>query len=172
MGARRVRPRVPLPGYPFERERYWCLDASRPEPDPVRLLVPRWSRLPRPAGEVPAAPETWLVYAADPAAAEPVLRTALAQDHHCVVVTPGNEYASAGAGHYRVRLTDRDDHQRLLDSLNFGDTRVRAWFLLALDSAPVPFPGAPETSAAGRLCAGLCALHAALRAGSPATART
>ena len=97
-----ARRRVPLPTYPFERQRYWidpAQNASRPAPAPsehgapVRepfdhwFFVPRWVRsLPAPAWAESAA-ETWLLIGARPDEAEQLQRVLEPSGQHCITLT-------------------------------------------------------------------------------------
>ncbi|HVH13434.1 MAG TPA: acyltransferase domain-containing protein, partial [Longimicrobium sp.] len=117
--------RVPLPTYPWERQRYW-VDAPRPgevpsaprggrKADPAEwLYVPAWHRTaaPRPAfGE-----GSVLVFADD----APLSTGAVAalRDHGRtpVVVRAGDAFA-AEAGGFTVRPASREDHRKLVDAL-------------------------------------------------------
>ncbi|HST57937.1 MAG TPA: KR domain-containing protein, partial [Longimicrobium sp.] len=121
--------RVPLPTYPWERQRYW-VDAPKPgevssaprggrKASPAEwMYVPSWSRMPapRPAfGEGPV-----LVFADDsPLSMETV--DAL-RDHGRTprVVRMGDAFGQTAEG-WTVRPASREDHIKLVDALGEGD---------------------------------------------------
>jgi acyl transferase domain-containing protein len=117
--------RVPLPTYPWERQRYW-VDAPRPghaaaapregrKMDPAEwLYVPSWRRTsaPRPA----FAEGTALVFADD----SPLSMGAVAalRDHGRtpLVVRAGDGFGRTADG-FTVRRASREDHRKLVDAL-------------------------------------------------------
>ena len=139
------RRRVPLPTYPFERQRYWLAPGrsanpiALPEgsglPEQLRALprrpmdewlyLPGWQQAP-PA--LPAANETgWLVFAAGDRLSQ-LLVTRLEESRAaCVIVTAGSEYARTGPDRYVIRADSRDDYVRLLRELRLGDSRQPAY---------------------------------------------
>jgi acyl transferase domain-containing protein len=142
--------RVPLPTYPFERQRYWIeqspptghrnRDAELPAepttlaevgriprlPEQDWLYLPVWRQTPSPA---PAAtqPGAWLVYAGtDPTSAAVVARltTAAAADGATVtVVRPGTEY-TAGSEGYTLRPGEARDTLAMLRELRAAGIRL------------------------------------------------
>ena len=128
-GLQRERPprRVPLPSYPFERQRYW-LDPREDRPDSVAdggrradlsqwfyelswkrsALVPTSSR---------RSPDHWLVFVGD-RETEAVLRSQLESRVASVTtVFPGSGFERHADGSYRVRPDSREDHAKLLEEL-------------------------------------------------------
>ncbi|HEX6041746.1 polyketide synthase [Longimicrobium sp.] len=131
--------RVPLPTYPWERQRYW-VDAPRHgevqsiarggrRADPADwLYVPTWRRTaaPRPA----FGDDRVLVFADDSPLSAGVLDGLRAHGRSTVVVRAGEAFAAEGGG-FTVRPASRDDHRKLVDALAEADgvptTIVHLW---------------------------------------------
>ncbi|MCX4750474.1 SDR family NAD(P)-dependent oxidoreductase [Kitasatospora sp. NBC_01287] len=113
--------RVELPGYPFQRRRYW-IDAVAPAagaPPVERTVLPRWRRrvLPLPGLDErlrPAGP--WLVLAADERA-EALAERLTHAGAEVAVVRPGPRFAIDELGDFAVRPAAPDDLAELLRSL-------------------------------------------------------
>jgi acyl transferase domain-containing protein len=159
----RLPGRVPLPTYPFQRQRYWmdpparttrlATTAALPDPgdlfDAIAALprlpeeqwlyLPGWRRTPRPVPD-PAPPGEWLVLAR-PGIAEEVLmglRDRLAASGAAVTVArPGDAYGSPSPGEYTVAPGSVADLGALLrDRRALGREPARVVHLWALDTAP------------------------------------
>ncbi|WP_405773939.1 SDR family oxidoreductase [Streptomyces sp. NBC_01538] len=140
------RRRVPLPAYPFERQRYFLdrvphpgagATGALPEtpgriPDPADWFAhPVWHRLPTPA---PASPERlrelgpWWVFAADETGYD-AARALHARGAEVVVVHPQGDDAP-DLGELAVVTVDpvsRDEHARLVDELGRPRTVLHLW---------------------------------------------
>ena len=117
--ARERRRRVPLPSYPFERQRYWVEPQApvaglmgRAAPTGKKadvadwFYVPSWKRLPlAPHGEARGA-SPWLVFC-DEGGLGAELAAHLEQEGHAVaVVSPGERFAQVrGGGNVRAAYT-------------------------------------------------------------------
>lgn len=130
------RRRVPLPAYPFERQRYW-IEADDPSADyqalpeasPVApgvsdwFYVPIWKQAPLTdtlAGRTAATEEKmcWLMFM-DDCGLGPRLKTLLEEQGHDVVrVFAGDEFAQVADALYTVNPQRYDDYDKLLSSLN------------------------------------------------------
>ncbi|GAB3489892.1 type I polyketide synthase [Amycolatopsis cihanbeyliensis] len=135
--------RVSLPGYPYQRGRYWVDPdprgepaESRREPSETRLppdrwfAVPSWRQLP-PAGPGPT-PACCVVFTAEPvgSAVAERLRTSGAT---VIEVAAGDGFARTGTG-YTIRPDEPTDYAALLAELGGTPERiVHAW---ALAGAP------------------------------------
>ncbi|MFC6084946.1 type I polyketide synthase [Sphaerisporangium aureirubrum] len=160
-GGARARRRVPLPTYPFQRQRYWLDSASGSRPRPAGasvpgqegggplaevgrlprldeqdwLYAPTWRQLP-PAGAVRPATGSWLVFTGAGRAAEltTAVRDAVAAvGGDTVLVHAGPEYAEDGDG-FRIRPGSLEDTVRLLRELRtreFQPDRVLHLWTLA-----------------------------------------
>ena len=62
-------------------------------------------------------PATWLLFAPDIAIAEKFAPSLQQQGHHCLFVTPGNDYRQLDAQNYQVNPTSKEDVQLLLGSI-------------------------------------------------------
>ncbi|WP_079184644.1 type I polyketide synthase [Streptomyces uncialis] len=163
--------RIPLPTYPFERQRYWIDPATTAPPadtsavpaEPTTFAdldrVPRqpeekWLHLPvwRQSAPPPAAtrqPASWLVYSTAGAADAVLagLRAAAGSDGAALVVArPGTAFR-AGPDGFTLRPGEVDDALALLRALRAdGVALERVVHLWTLDDAP---GGDPRTMALG-----------------------
>jgi len=154
------RRRVPLPTYPFERQRYW-LD---PDPEtlartdgrelpksaaPVKnpdlgewLYQPVWRPAPWPVEGTARLSGVWLLFADRLGVAEALAARLAARGAEVALVTPGDRFARPAAGRFTVRPAETADYMELLAGL--ADRRlervVHLW-----NVAPVP----DEPSAGG-----------------------
>jgi acyl transferase domain-containing protein/NAD(P)-dependent dehydrogenase (short-subunit alcohol dehydrogenase family) len=129
------RRRVPLPTYPFERQRYWALDNvgegnAEPVPSPEqvqtpgreRFFVPSWRRAPSRAlsdeGQSPAAGgHTWLIMT-DRAGLGLRLEKGLSDAGcPCVTVEAGAAYRKLGDRRYQIDPRSGPDYAELLYDL-------------------------------------------------------
>ncbi|QSQ18812.1 SDR family oxidoreductase [Pyxidicoccus parkwayensis] len=135
------RRRLPLPTYPFERQRYWIdarpgtgLNAARPAASTATTAspekktdasdwyyVPSWKRAPLPRTAEAAGPATgvrsWLVFA-DASGVGDALVDRLTRAGHAVArVVPGTGFAHLNDGSFTVDPKRREDYVALLDAL-------------------------------------------------------
>ncbi|MER7455824.1 SDR family NAD(P)-dependent oxidoreductase [Micromonospora sp. NPDC126480] len=140
--------RVPLPGYRFQRARYWvdpapaaaaapvaATPASPPEqPGPAEIgpfAVPGWVETPPPAGRTRPTGTTLALVPADPASATPYVAALQQAGHRVVRVRPGTA-RDERAGAFVVRPRHlADDLAWVLDRLTASGrapaTLVHAW---------------------------------------------
>ncbi|TSC32697.1 type I polyketide synthase [Corallococcus sp. Z5C101001] len=147
--ANEQRRRVPLPTYPFQRERYWIeakpLGGGARADAPASLAkradvadwfyAPSWklSPLPRAQG---AAGAGWLVFADDTGVAE-ALAPRLGGDVFRVV--PGSRFEARPDGTYAVDPKRREDYRALLDALKQqGRAFANVVHLWSLSREPAP----------------------------------
>jgi acyl transferase domain-containing protein len=119
------RRRVPLPTYPYERQRYWvepdAADGSGPAEavadDSGPFYLPVWREVPPPTTDpaVLADPDTtWLVFApADDLGVDGLVGRLREAGASVLVARPGEEY-TAGTQEYTLRPTESADYARLL----------------------------------------------------------
>ncbi len=129
------RRRVPLPTYPWERQRFW-VDAPprgtrkrraaprRPEDGPV-LLAPAWRQgpLPEPAGE----PRTWVLLVDEGGIGARLAEGLRAEGHRVVTVEAGAAFERAGAEAWRLRPERGEDYRALHDELRRVGTAPAEW---------------------------------------------
>ncbi|MCY2932362.1 MAG: SDR family oxidoreductase [Planctomycetota bacterium] len=127
--AGQARRRLPLPTYPFERQRYWIDPAAavptRASADGKKadlgewFYAPSWKRLPpapRAAADRPT-PARWLLYADACGLGRALADRLAALGHHVTTVTPGGQFARAEDGAYTVRPGCDEDVAALLADL-------------------------------------------------------
>ncbi|MEM8530261.1 MAG: beta-ketoacyl synthase N-terminal-like domain-containing protein [Chloroflexota bacterium] len=136
------RKRIPLPTYPFERQRYWLegqprrhtvttptIDTSRPEEVLSSLkkedlgdwfYLPGWKYHPP---KVPAPSQEqegklcWLLFGDDQGISEEIRQQLLNRQHTVITVTPGQRFIQLAETHYCVRPHIRTDYEQLIDEI-------------------------------------------------------
>jgi amino acid adenylation domain-containing protein len=153
--AHERRHRLPLPTYPFERQRYWIEAGELPRAARSTELsknpriaewfyVPSWQRQDLPLPLPPAASEDgakgWLVFA-DEQGLGTQLATRLAdQGQDVVTVQAGSGFERLDEGVYRINPATRDDYDALIQEL-IGRGKLLAhivhlWGVTSGDGAP------------------------------------
>ena len=120
-GERRGR-RVPLPAYPFERQRYWLEPhQDRPRSSPAErradssqwLYQPSWKRSTLIPQASTSSQANWLLFVDQPET-EALLRSQLTPLVGSVTtVSAGQNFSRQADGCYRLRPDSRDDHETL-----------------------------------------------------------
>jgi len=166
--------RIPLPTYPFERQRYWVDPGKLTSKGTARSMLkrpnladwfytPAWKRSPPPKTEAAGA-ERWLVVHEGHAVSTRVVERLT---YSVVEVTPGARFAVNGDRGYTLRLDVQADWEALVEALKArGLLPNRIVYATGL-GLPVKNPFRPanplgdyESSAKG--CAGLLFLTRAL----------
>jgi acyl transferase domain-containing protein len=154
--------RVPLPTYPWERQRYWVdppkegESAAAPRAggrreDPAEwLYLPSWKRTPavRPAADDGAR---WVVFHDGTALGDGVVAELRTQGRAAVVVRPGERFGRTAEGEYTLRPDTRHDYDNLVEAVR-REGAVSAIHLWSLS----------ETGAQGRGFVSVALLAAAL----------
>ncbi len=158
--------RVPLPSYPFERQRYFvdprpnatARAAAEPQTPPRAALddwfyAPSWRETPLPAAhlsEVEASQGTWLVFANSSNASAAVV-DALSDSRRIALVNAGTKYTRLAAGVYTIVPGERDHYRRLLRDLTLDgydpDTVVHLWNATGDAATGDPAPEQPLENA-------------------------
>ena len=122
--------RIPLPTYPFERQRYW-IEPTREPPAAENLsvekrpqisewfYVPTWRR--STLVEAPSAGKQlreWLVFAQEDGASADLLKSMTARLNHPVIVRPGTQFKKIGARSYEISPSQASDYEALLSSVS------------------------------------------------------
>ncbi len=140
------RRRLPLPTYPFQRERYWiepqkstgattaptAVTPARRPPDNW-FYAPSWQRMPVASFDMAALPERWLIFG-DPAHVGSELERRLeAAGRDTVRVWAGPQFQSAGDRDYTVQPDKLEDYLALLRTLKTAgwlpDVVISLWDL-------------------------------------------
>jgi amino acid adenylation domain-containing protein len=128
--AGETRRRVPLPTYPFERQRYWV----EPLPEGAKkrrgrlaiddwFYVPAWKRVPLPVGGVPAGGD-WLLFVDDGGLGDALARRLRAAGSTVTAVTSGDAFARVGDDAFRLVPGRAEDYEALLEALGRVPPRV------------------------------------------------
>ncbi|WNG36170.1 SDR family oxidoreductase [Archangium violaceum] len=158
--ARERRRRIPLPTYPFERQRYW-VDArpggaaQRPAASAEKkrdvadwFYVPSWKRTsaPRAAQGSKASGRGWLLFA-DSSGVADALTPKLAQAGQPVIrVVPGDAFGRDANGTYTLNPQKREDYAALLQALQKqGQSFDGVVHLWGVTPGPVSLEQALET---------------------------
>jgi acyl transferase domain-containing protein/acyl carrier protein len=138
------RRRVPLPTYPFERQRYWIERKRGMEPDRPALRhtskkadVADWFYMPVWRQALPLSPVEpdkllqsgdWLVFADRDSLSTLVIEQLAAQNCNLVIVRPGRSFTKHSDQEYSICPDHAPDYQRLLSELrNPLTTIVHLW---------------------------------------------
>ena len=150
--ARERRRRVPLPTYPFEKQRYWIgpvedgAGAAAPPAEPRDITgwfyTPRWLEKTSTPDEQARTAKRWLVFADGGALASEVTDALLREGGDVWIVTPGDEFAALGERSYAIRPDESADYARLLSDLRTGasvpENIVHLWTASPEESARTP----------------------------------
>lgn len=132
--AHEHRQRVPLPSYPFERQRYWIEPGKfTPNADAQQLpqgklsdmtewfYAPLWKQTSLPEPDTSNAEETqdgcWLVFADEEDFSSRLVQTLAHEGHDVVSVLPGAEFVRIEQNIYTINPQQRDDYDSLLIDL-------------------------------------------------------
>jgi len=133
--ARERRRRVPLPTYPFERQRYWVepqapvgglggrgVPAGKKADVADRFYVPSWKRLPLgPCAQGDAAkPAPWLVFGGESGLGAELAACLEQRGHEVTTVSPGKHFALIRPRAYTIAPKRPEDYGALLGELAAG----------------------------------------------------
>jgi acyl transferase domain-containing protein len=126
------RNRVPLPGYPFERERYWIdatehmtskpANASPKKPDIADwFYTPAWEKAPLEQTFQLEASATasgcWLIFGDDCGPGKELTHQLTLRGEDAVLIRPGKSFAQAGAEVYEINPREPGHYRDLLKEL-------------------------------------------------------
>ncbi len=160
------RQRVPLPTYPFERQRYWIEPLPRLAPassltreakfnlnvDEMERIddITDWFFLPSWKKMLPLLPfggetrreagQSWLIFADGCGIGQKIGAYLVAQGQDVVLVRPGKAFVKDSREEYRLRPGMREDYEALLKELNrqkkVPQRIVHCWMITARNEIP------------------------------------
>lgn len=152
------RRRVPLPSYPFERQRYWIDPPSLAKKDietdgkpPARrndisewFYVPSWKRVPNVHVLDGASSNAWLLFEDERGVSVELARQLRNAGRNVVTVKRGERFLKFDEGAFTVNPSERDDYAALLNELAAnGFTPEKILYLWTITGA-APAPGTEE----------------------------
>jgi acyl transferase domain-containing protein len=147
--ARGPRRRMPLPTYPFERQRYWVGPRVKGQPGGSRrgrsgkrpeisdwFYLPSWKRSAAPSlDDGPSKCGPWLVFADASGLGERLSRLLTERGEDVVTVRAAKEFAEPSAGAYSLNPAEPGNYTRLLEALDAqGRSPTRIAHLWGLES--------------------------------------
>ncbi|WP_072620081.1 type I polyketide synthase [Spirulina major] len=153
--------RVPLPTYPFERQRYWldpkpaaktALTYDGKKPDPADWFYqPSWKRANLPAQGARSLPSPILIFV-EAEETRSHLRTAC-PDATVITVAPGEQFSALDAHTYAIAPDNPDDYQTLIQTLQAQDLAPQAilhlWNITPPPEQPLSLEGAATAQTLG-----------------------
>ncbi len=159
---RERRRRIPLPTYPFERQRHWVdqMDDMLAGMAPREVLkkedvadwfyLPYWkpSVMPTPKPEEVERASRWLVFLDEAAWGEAVVARLAGEGRRVTVVAAGEELRRTGEGRYEIAPGRREDYDGLIKELAAAgalpDCVLHLWSLGPVITAPEELARVPE----------------------------
>jgi amino acid adenylation domain-containing protein/non-ribosomal peptide synthase protein (TIGR01720 family) len=147
--AGETRHKVILPGYPFERRRYW-IDARRPEGEPQALAVqplerwfavPSWKRVPLLPGNATPRADRWLVFVDGGGLSESIVAELMSKGAEVATVRAGSRFEMPTAGAFLIDPRSAADYVALVRELSargFPRRIVHGWTLAPVKAGTSP----------------------------------
>ena len=128
--------RIPLPTYPFERQRYW-VDLSPSETIPQSeetslsknpemadwFYVPGWKRSALPKNSR-SAPQNWLILTDESEFSNALIANLQTSQQTVITVTVGKEFTEIDENQYSINPQNAEDYQKLWQSLPQKPQRI------------------------------------------------
>ncbi|NJM65768.1 MAG: SDR family NAD(P)-dependent oxidoreductase [Acaryochloris sp. RU_4_1] len=124
------RRRIPLPTYPFERQKYWidppATDRSEPEGSSLKkpdiadwFYVPTWKQVPLLAGSLPLKAQSgrWLVFLDDADLGQSFVQQLSRDNQEVITVGVGEQFEQRGDRTYLLNPQQPEDYNTLLKIL-------------------------------------------------------
>src|SRR5437016_11315522 len=142
------RQRIPLPAYPFERQRCWIEpgSAAQQKAQPAReaatdpanwFYVPAWRPAPLPHSvktPVTAERQTWLIFQDEVGIGSRIAESLRSNGDRIITVSAGTEFIASSADHFAIRPGDSSDYKLLLQHLkDHLPQRIVHLFLTGVD---------------------------------------
>ncbi len=128
--AHEQRRRVPLPTYPFERQRYWidppaAQESTARHGEPARdrskpehwLYVPCWKQSISPSKHREATPRNFLVFCDELGIADGIVRTLAQNGHFATLVKRGSRFLKESDHHYQIDPRKPEDYYAVFNDL-------------------------------------------------------
>ncbi|PSO92161.1 MAG: hypothetical protein BRC46_09230 [Cyanobacteria bacterium QS_6_48_18] len=126
--ASRHRRRIPLPTYPFERQRYWV--EARPEHPPLQkknshlaewFYTPTWKQAPLLGNPLPDSESRWLVFLDSEGMGDALASRLQQWGQSVITVAVGEQFTQLGENAYAITPTAAADYQTLWRELEASD---------------------------------------------------
>ena len=141
--ANKKRRRIPLPTYPFQRQRHWVdpekevtdkriapKETTQGQPDSELFYVPSWKRCAVQRGSAVVLSGTWLVFVDECGFGDPL--AASLEDHgvRVIYVRSGESFSRVAQDSYQINPKLREHFDQLLSEINvLPDRVVHLWTL-------------------------------------------
>ncbi|MDZ8136600.1 MAG: beta-ketoacyl synthase N-terminal-like domain-containing protein [Nostoc sp. DedQUE04] len=148
------RHRLPLPTYPFERQRYW-IDTKSPSVstsnNSVNLdkkrditnwfYIPSWKRSLLPPSRPELENEQWLLFVDECGVGSQLVNKLEQNGQDVIVVKLGQQFSKLSERTYAINLQSRDDHETLLKELltlgKIPQNIAHLWSLNRFENRPI-----------------------------------
>ncbi len=127
-GTPRKPRRVSLPGYPFQRERFWLEPSPKTGaaalPSPLNksdlsdwFYIPSWKRSMSPKFAMDIEPTTWLVFVDQSGLGSHLVARLKKYGHNVISVVAGSKFEATDNGIYVIDPREKEDYDKLLIEL-------------------------------------------------------
>ncbi len=141
--ASEYRHRLPLPTYPFERQRYWIepqkksrdsASADYKKPDIADwFYIPVWKQAITPVREQTQPKKYWLVFVDTCQIGSQIVQHLKPSNQDVITVVPGEQFSKLGEGKYTINPQQPNDYEALLKDLQtlsqVPDEIIHLWSL-------------------------------------------
>jgi acyl transferase domain-containing protein len=155
--SKESRCRIPLPTYPFERQRYWVEPRNQPYGSETRrptldkradisdwFYLPSWKRSILPQILTPNGFQgqelCWLIFTNGCDIGQQLIERLQEQGQHVIKVTAGRKFTSSGEALYTINPKARDDYDTLIKELGaqgkIPNRIVHLWTVTSKDHIP------------------------------------